>query len=1356
MGLGIRRVATVTLVPILLGLVVAGISASYTQAAEPGFAFLAPEASVDKLGAEAKAAWQLAEQLTEATLVLPAEDGEFVNQQGQPVTLEQFQAVWHHQGDTVAQNGPICRPKAVGALRKYVDEGGGLFLSGAALAMIHTMGIEPVRPRIGAGGSDGYQAKLIAECRDHPVFAGLAFEGIFEGNTLIPLTNGGWPAYSDFMGSGGPARGMLLARANAGSENPLAEYEFGKGRVIVLGWRAPNYALANNAHRDNLERLTGNILTYLADKETWQEIVLGSVSIASKAAPGVSANGWRALDMAIRDLIQTFETRYPDGPQYLDRLATLKKAHEAVLGEDPAEGESADKRTFDGDQLKQLDQIAQQFEGLKQEALLANPLVDFDRLMLVRRGVGNLGLPANWQSNSSLPTTGFDNQIAVLSPVRPDGELTTFFEPDGGRFVGDVDLHFDADRMLFSMPGSNGRWQVFEMGADGSGLHELPLIHEPDVDNYDACYLSDGRILFTSTAPFVGVPCVYGGSHVTNAYLLDHDGSIRQLTVDQEHNWCPTVLNNGRILYLRWEYSDLPHSNSRILFHMNPDGTGQMEYYGSNSFFVNSFFYARPVPDHPTKVVGIATGHHGMARSGRMLILDPALGRHEADGVVQEVPGWGKKVEPIIKDNLADGIWPQFLHPYPLSEKHFLVTAKPTPQSFWGIYLVDVFDNMLLLCEEPGYAMFEPVPLRKTPKPPVIADKVDLKRKDALVYLNDIYLGGGLKGIPRGTVKQLRLVTYHFSYRGMGGLLGAVGMDGPWDVKRVLGTVPVEPDGSALFRVPAYTPVAVQPLDENGQSLQLMRSWFTAMPGEVLSCVGCHEQQNTVTVNRETIAARRKPSEIATWRGPVRGFSFQREVQPVLDKHCVGCHGGQPLDDGRQLADLRGTKIITDWDSKIAGHVNVNVGGKFSDSYVELHRFVRRPGIESNIRLLAPMEFHADATELIQMLRKGHHGVELDTEAWDRLVTWIDLNAPYHGTWTEIVGEAAVRNVSQRARAMRERFTGMTENPEEIPQVPAADIKPVVPEFTSELTQQPIDCPGWPFSSDEAQRRQADGGDWQKTVDLGEGLKLELVRIPAGQFVMGDAGGHPDEWPRTVVKIEKPFWMSRFEITNEQFHSFDPKHDSDVEPMHGYQFGIHGYPVNQPRQPAVRISWSKATAFCRWLSGQMGRECNLPTEAQWEYACRAGTDTPFWYGGPDTDFTKLANLGDIKLREFALDTYVHVRLVADPNKYDDWVPKDERFNDGGFVSTDAGRYEANPWGLHDMHGNVWEWTRTAFRPYPYTENDGRNDPRASGRRVVRGGSWYDRPKRCRSAFRLSYEPYHPAFNVGFRVVMEDD
>jgi formylglycine-generating enzyme required for sulfatase activity len=272
---------------------------------------------------------------------------------------------------------------------------------------------------------------------------------------------------------------------------------------------------------------------------------------------------------------------------------------------------------------------------------------------------------------------------------------------------------------------------------------------------------------------------------------------------------------------------------------------------------------------------------------------------------------------------------------------------------------------------------------------------------------------------------------------------------------------------------------------------------------------------------------------------------------------------------------------------------------------------------------------------------------------------------------------------------------------------------------------------------------------------LGEGVALELVRIPAGRFVMGSPGGHPDEGPPSVVTIQRPFWMGRFEVTNQQFARFDPSHESGVEPMHGYQFGIHGYPADGPKQPAVRLSWNQATAFCRWLSRQTGRRFNLPTEAQWEYACRAGTDTPMWYGDLDTDFSAFANLGDAKLREFALDTYIRVRLVSNPNKYDDWVPKDDRFNDAGFVSVDVGRYDPNAWGLHDMHGNVWEWTRSALRPYPYDENDGRNDPSAPGKRAVRGGSWYDRPKRCRSAFRLAYPPYQRVFNVGFRVVMEE-
>ena len=508
-----------------------------------------------------------------------------------------------------------------------------------------------------------------------------------------------------------------------------------------------------------------------------------------------------ALRQALDDLVATFGPAYPKGGQYLERLDSLEQEvqkHKGPAGEGDAAARQAIQEAHDA------------LVALRREALLANPLLDFDKLLLVKRGSQSpsLGLPRNWQSNCSLAKKGFDDSIEVLSPVRPDGKLDTVFKPDKDVFVGDVDLHFDADRMLFSMPGSNDRWQVFEIRADGTGLRELTG-EEPDVDSYDACYLPDGKILFTSTACFIGVPCVYGSSHVANLYVMDADGGgIRQLCFDQEHDWCPTILNNGRVLYSRWEYTDTPHSNTRLLFHMNPDGTEQMEYYGSNSYWPNSIFYARPIPNHPTMVAAVIGGHHDNPRMGELVLFDPARGRHEATGAVQRIPGHGTKVKRIIRDGLTRESWPKFLHPYPLSDKHFLVASKPTPRSEWGIYLVDVFDNMVLVKETPGYALLEPIPLRPTRKPPVIPEKVNLAQKDAVVYLPDVYSGKGLKGIPRGTVKSIRIFTYHFAYQGMGGLLGVVGMDGPWDIKRVVGTVPVYEDGSAKFRIPANLPIS--------------------------------------------------------------------------------------------------------------------------------------------------------------------------------------------------------------------------------------------------------------------------------------------------------------------------------------------------------------------------------------------------------------------------------------------------------------------------------------------------------------------------------------------------------------------
>jgi formylglycine-generating enzyme required for sulfatase activity len=165
----------------------------------------------------------------------------------------------------------------------------------------------------------------------------------------------------------------------------------------------------------------------------------------------------------------------------------------------------------------------------------------------------------------------------------------------------------------------------------------------------------------------------------------------------------------------------------------------------------------------------------------------------------------------------------------------------------------------------------------------------------------------------------------------------------------------------------------------------------------------------------------------------------------------------------------------------------------------------------------------------------------------------------------------------------------------------------------------------------------------------------------------------------------------------------------------------------------------------------------LPTEGQWEYACRAGTNSPFFYGDCDSDWSKHANLADEKLREFVCDTYSKQRKPwLHASKYDDWIPKDTRLNDGGFLSDGVGKYLPNAFGLFDMHGNVSEWTLSDYKPYPYQENDGRNSLSPDIDKVVRGGSWRDRPKRARSAFRLAYRSYQPIYNVGFRVVCYGD
>jgi len=327
-----------------------------------------------------------------------------------------------------------------------------------------------------------------------------------------------------------------------------------------------------------------------------------------------------------------------------------------------------------------------------------------------------------------------------------------------------------------------------------------------------------------------------------------------------------------------------------------------------------------------------------------------------------------------------------------------------TQSSPWALYLVDTFDNMLKIREEPDYGLFEPTPVIKHPQPPLQPNRVDRASKESNVFVTDVYFGDGLKDVPKGTVKKFRVFSFNYGYRGIGSH-DYFGMESCWDARRMLGEVPVYEDGSASFTIPPNTPLAIQPLDEKGRALQLMRTWFVGMPGENQSCTGCHESQNIVTPNKRTAAMGKTPTPITPFFGPERPFSFKYEIQPVLDRYCAGCHDGSE--------DKKDRPNFADQSPGYRG---------FSKSYHALHPYVRRPGPEGDYHLLKPMEFHASSSELFQMLEKGHHGVEVDSDSMRKLYAWVDLNVPYHGTWVEIaekLNRKQIVDVAVRATELR-------------------------------------------------------------------------------------------------------------------------------------------------------------------------------------------------------------------------------------------------------------------------------------------------------------------------------------------------
>lgn len=1065
-----------------------------------------------------------------------------------------------------------------------------------------------------------------------------------------------------------------------------------------------------------------------------------------------------SLRMAIEDLSEKYDEDEYAGKKYLAELDKYEKIFSSL---DPTNQASVDEA------LK----AAKDFLAFRREALLANPLLDFDKVLV--RTAKNAGLMANWMSNCSRGKGNYGNQLSVISIHDQDAPIKPIIDAPYDSFIGDICMKWDAKKILVTAKSENNTWEVYEVDLEKALKGEKPEFKQispfmgKDVDNVEGCFVPDGSYLFVSSASMMGVPCIGGAGHVGNIFRVEKDlKTCRQLTYEQDQDWNPTLMNDGRIMYLRWEYVDINHYFTRIMMNMNPDGTNQVELYGSGSYWPNSMFYSKPIPGQNAKMFAtIVTGHHGVARMGELHIIDPKRGRKEAEGVVQQIPFRDKKVEPIIKDQLVDGSWPKFLFPCPLDENYFLVSAQPTPQDRWGLYLVDTFDNMVLIKESPEFGIFEPFAIQERPCPPVIADRTINKDKESVCYITDVYFGPGLENVPVGTVKKLRVFGYQYGYRGIGNH-NAMGEETSWDSKVLLGEVNVEPDGSANFIIPSNVPLALQPLDEHGNALQIMRSWLTGMPGEKVSCSGCHENQNSVTPAKFNMAARRAPDRIVEFNGPKRPVGFKKEVQPVLDKYCVGCHDGSKPNRPNFKDIAPGPRAL-------------------GNSYWALMPFLRRPGPESDTHMFYPMEYYYNTSPLMQMLRDGnHYNVKMDDISARELALWIDMNMPYNATWSEVATSTMggrlqqVKTMAKRTQELRALYANVDEDPEQgavMEAVPRPDF--VKPEkWETPNTKNPTGLKAVVNNYEPK----------TQSIDLGGGVKMDMVYIPSGKFVIGDDSEKRPEANRNEVVIEKPFYMGTTEVTNEMFHQFDPTHESNFIDQQWKDHVHRGYPANHDDQPVIRVTWQKANEFCKWLSEKTGKKFRLPTEAEWEWAAKAGTDKPFWWSdgmgkaeksdngrlfGCDVQFGDKANMADNSMRLFVV-TGVNPQPVNNPAFWQTYLPRVvdqsdnqmvpgwdadlyEKYRAGYHGSKGIARFAPNPWGLYDMNGNVAEWTQSDYKAYPYNANDGRNAGNLDTEKVVRGGSWNDRPAQCRNGYRLGFPTYQRVYNVGFRVICEE-
>ncbi|MBM3878690.1 MAG: hypothetical protein FJ387_03075 [Verrucomicrobia bacterium] len=551
------------------------------------------------------------------------------------------------------------------------------------------------------------------------------------------------------------------------------------------------------------------------------------------------------------------------------------------------------------------------------------------------------------------------------------GALTTLLEdPQGG--IRDPQVHYDGGKILFSYRrGGTENYLLYEIDADGTDLRQLT---DGDYDDIEPTYLPNGDIVFVSTRCKRWVNCWL--TQVAIMYRCDADGrNVRPISSNTEHDNTPWPLRDGRLLYTRWEYVDRSQVDYHHLWVSNPDGTGQMIAFGNQHPGI-VMIDAKPIPGSEKIVANFSPGHGQREHAGTLTILDLGAG-----------PDHLASARRISKGN-------QFYDPWAFAETSFMAALGPQ------LVLLDDAGQQQAIFRLPetdvraGMHLHEPRPLTPRPREPVVPDRVNPAQATGHLVLANVYEGRNMEGVKPGDIKKLLVLEslpmpIHYT-----GGMDPISYGGTFTLERILGTVPVEPDGSAYIELPALRSLFFVALDEHDLAVKRMQSWLTVQPGEISSCVGCHEQRtrtphHTAAATLTAVAARRAASRIEPIEEVPEVIDFPRDVQPILDDLCVSCHGYQKTTAGGPRA---GRLILSGDRGPMFSHsyYMLTIARLFSDGR-------NRP--QSNY---APRTLGSSSSRLLTLLDGSHYDVRATDRQKKTLRLWIESGAAYPGTYAAL------------------------------------------------------------------------------------------------------------------------------------------------------------------------------------------------------------------------------------------------------------------------------------------------------------------------------------------------------------------